>query len=297
MKILQLGKFGQLGWELERCLQPLGEVITFDYPQIDLTDPQSIRPVIRSIQPHVIVNATAYTAVDRAETESEITWAINALAPGILAEEAARIGAALLHYSTDYVFDGTKGTPYSEDDAPNPLNVYGKSKFAGEKAIQKIDCAFLILRTSWVYSLRRESFVSKVLQWSRQHQVLRLVTDQVGNPTWARMLAEISTQVLVKASTGENPVDWIHQRKGIYHLAGDGWTNRFAWGQAILRHDPKQDEQQTLEIQPALTKDFPSPAERPLFSALNCERFKQTFGLSLPQWEKSLRLAMESTGD
>lgn len=292
MRILLLGKFGQLGWELQRTLGPLGQVLALDYPEIDLSHPESIRPVVRDAQPEVIVNATAYTAVDRAESEPEIARAINAQTPGILAEEAKVLRVPLLHYSTDYVFDGTKGSPYVENDLPNPLGMYGQSKLEGEQAIQALGGAALILRTCWVYSLRRPSFVSKVLEWSRQQRTLRMVTDQVSNPTWARMLAEISAQVLALANA--NPFAWLSERSGLYHLAGSGYASRLEWGQAILRLDPHPEEQLTQELLPAVTADFPAPAERPLFSALDCTRFSETFGLRLPDWEETLRLAMDA---
>jgi dTDP-4-dehydrorhamnose reductase len=218
--------------------------------------------------------------------------AINAAAPGVLAEEAAALGAALIHYSTDYVFDGLKGSAYIETDTPNPLNMYGKSKLAGEQAIRQAGGTFLILRTVWVYSLRRDSFVTKVLEWSRRQSTLRLVTDQVGNPTWARMLAEISAQLLAKG--GKDPLSWLEERKGLYHLAGSGIASRLEWAQAILRCDPAREEQLTREIQPALTAEFPTPARRPLYSALNCDKFTDTFDLRLPDWEEALRLAMEN---
>src|SRR5512143_3436326 len=173
MKILLLGKNGQLGWELARCLAPLGEVVALDYPEIDLGKPETIRGVVRQTAPECIVNATAYTAVDRAESQSDLAYAINAAAPGILAEEACRRGAPLIHFSTDYVFDGAKGRPYVEGDTPNPLNVYGKSKLAGERAVQAAGGVYLIFRTAWVYSLRGDSFIQKVLQWARQNESLR----------------------------------------------------------------------------------------------------------------------------
>ena len=291
MRILLLGKIGQLGWELCRTLAPLGDITAVDYPEIDLTRAEAVRGVVRQVRPQVIVNATAYTAVDRAETEPEIAMAINGQAPGLMAEEAAQLGAALIHYSTDYVFDGTKGSPYFEADPANPLGMYGRSKLAGEEAIERVGGAYIILRTSWVYSLRRDSFVTKVLQWSRQQTALRMVTDQVSNPTWSRMLAEATALVLAKG--GENVVDWVAERSGVYHLAGSGYASRLEWGQAILRCDPHSEEQTAREILPALTADFPTPAQRPLYSALNCDRFTQTFSLRLPDWEAALRMAME----
>jgi dTDP-4-dehydrorhamnose reductase len=292
MHILLLGKNGQLGWELQRTLAPLGSITALDYPEIDLSEPDSIRPIVKSARPEVIVNATAYNAVDRAESEPEIAMAVNAHAPGLLAELASELQAAFVHYSTDYVFDGAKGKPYVEADAPNPLSIYGQSKLAGEQAISQVDNAYLTLRTSWVYSLRRESFVTKVLNWSRQHKVLRIVDDQVSNPTWSRMLAEISAQVL--ANRGENLIEWMRERRGIYHLAGDGYASRFQWAQAILEQDPAQEDQIAQDIQPARTSEFPTPAQRPLHSALNCDLFASTFGLRLPDWKDALQLAMHS---
>jgi dTDP-4-dehydrorhamnose reductase len=208
-----------------------------------------------------------------------------------MAEEARELGATLIHYSTDYVFDGTQGSAYTENDRTNPLGVYGQSKLAGEQAIQAIGGIFLILRTSWVYSMRRDSFVSKVLEWSRRQTTMRVVQDQVSNPTWCRMLAEITSQVLGMA--GEHSSAWLGERSGLYHLAGWGYASRFEWAQAILANDPKREEQAILELLPALTSEFPTPAQRPLFSALNCNRFFDTFGLKLPAWQDALRLAME----
>jgi dTDP-4-dehydrorhamnose reductase len=296
MRILLLGKNGQLGWELHRSLAALGPVAAYDAPEIDLAEPswleKDLAELVESSQPQVIVNATAYTAVDQAEAEPEKALVVNATAPGRLAELARRTGAALIHYSTDYVFDGAKGNEYIENDQPNPLNVYGKSKLAGEKAVQHAGGATLILRTSWVYSLRRSSFVTKVLEWSRRNPRMQLVSDQVGNPTWARMLAETTALILASANS-DSPVDWLEERKGIYHLAGDGCASRYEWGQAILRMDPHPEEQVVQELLAARTADFPSAAERPLYSALNCAHFKQTFGLSLPDWQTCLQLAME----
>jgi dTDP-4-dehydrorhamnose reductase len=290
MKILLLGRFGQLGWELERTLAPLGELIAFDYPDIDLRKPESIRGLIRENHPEVIVNATAYTAVDRAEEESDIAMAINGGAVATLAEEAFNLGSGLVHFSTDYVFDGGKGEAYVETDLPAPLNVYGQSKLAGEEAIKNMGGDYLILRTSWVYSLRRDCFVTKVLDWARKHQDLRIVDDQVSNPTWCRMLAEMTSHLLSKGS--KDIIAWLREFRGLYHLAGDGEASRFEWAEAILRYDPREDEQITTMIQPASTSEFPTLARRPLHSALSCDLFSETFGLRLPPWEQALQLAM-----
>lgn len=297
LKILLLGNTGQLGWELNRTLQPLGVVVALDYPEVNMADAASIRKTVQDHRPEVIVNATAYTAVDKAESELELAEAINGTGSGILAEEARKKNAILIHYSTDYVFDGKKGSPYTETDTPNPINVYGLTKLHGEQAIQQVDGVYLIFRTSWVYtlrtsagSLRRDSFVIKVLQWARQNEVLRIVDDQIANPTWARMLAEITSQVLAR---GE---EYIHERAGLYHLAGSGFASRFEWARLILDLDPNRHEQMVKELLPAPTSDFLTPARRPLYSALNCDKFAATFGVRLPPWEATLRMAIERAG-
>jgi dTDP-4-dehydrorhamnose reductase len=291
MRILLLGKNGQLGWELRRTLASLGEVTALNFPEIDLVQPDATCKIIHEIHPDIVINAIAYTLVDQAETEPEIATAINASAPGRLAEAASSAGAAFVHFSTNYVFDGSKGSPYTETDLPNPLNVYGKSKLAGEQAIAQIDGAYLIFRTSWVYSMRRESFVTKVLDWSRQTRPLRVVIDQIGNPTWARALAEITG--LLIARSGADPTSWINHFRGIYHLAGSGFASRYEWARAILSLDPHKEEQAVTDIIAAQTDEFPTPAQRPLNSSLDCSLFTKRFDLQLPHWEESLQLALE----
>ena len=292
MKLLLIGNTGQLGWELERCLAPLGEVTAVDFPEFNMANPDNIVDLVDRTKPDGILNASAYTAVDRAETEIELASAVNAVGPGILAEQAKKSGIFCVHFSTDYVFDGTKDSPYTEEDIPNPLSVYGKTKLDGEKAVEQVGGAYLLFRTAWIYSNRRDSFVTKVLTWARKQSVLKLVTDQVSCPTWARFLAEAVSLVIAKSS--ENPFDYITKNAGLYHLAGDGFTSRYGWGKSILNYDPKSEEQLVTQIQPAVTSEFPTPATRPLNSALNCNKFKTTFGLSLPPWEKALKLAMQS---
>ena len=292
MRILLLGKHGQLGWELHRTLLPLGQVVALDYPEIDFAKPDLLRQMVRETRPGLIVNASAYTAVDKAEAEPELARQVNAIAPGILAEQAKDINAVLIHFSTDYVFDGANREPYTEADTPNPINVYGESKRSGEMAVEDSGCIYLILRTSWVYSLRRDSFVTKVLQWARQQKQLRVVDDQVSSPTWARMLAEVTAQTL---AMGRGDLSlWVGEHCGLYHLAGSGAASRLEWAQAILRLDPRSGEQVTQEILPARTAEFPTPAQRPLYSVLNCKKFANTFGLGLPTWKDVLRLAMET---
>ncbi len=293
MNILLLGRTGQLGWELERTLQPLGDVRAYDYPQLNMAEATNLREIIRGCRPEIILNATAYTDVDKAESEPGLAEAINGSGPGLLAEEARKLNAILIHYSTDYVFDGTKGLPYGEDDLPNPLNVYGSSKLHGEQAVQQAGGDYLILRTSWVYASRFSAgklqpggFVNKVLGWSRHNETLHMVTDQIGNPTWSRMLAEITAQILAQGMNN------IRDRCGLYHLAGSGFTSRFDWAKLILELDPEKSGQIVKDVLPSLTSDFPTPAKRPLFSALNCDHFGASFGLQLPDWQTALRLAL-----
>ncbi len=290
MKILLIGNTGQLGWELQRALQPFGSVVALDFPEIDMADPASIRKTVDEYRPRVIFNASAYTAVDKAEIEPELAGAINRVGPGVLAKEATRLNAVLIHYSTDYVFDGQKGSPYLETDSPVPLNTYGKSKLAGELAIQAAGGNYLIFRTAWVYSLRRDDFVSKVLGWARKNEVMRVVDDQVSNPTWARALAEVSVQAIFH--TGDDLLHWLVGRTGLYHLAGEGFASRYQWAKKILEFDLHPQEQVVRELIPAATTEFPAPAVRPTFSALDCAKFKRTFGVQLPPWEQTLALAM-----
>jgi dTDP-4-dehydrorhamnose reductase len=290
MKIVLFGKNGQLGWELQRVLPILGEVISPDREELNLCDLDAIQKILSKLKPNLIINASAYTDVDKAEQETDLAMQINALAPGIMAEVSRRLGASLIHYSTDYVFDGKKNVPYTENDRTNPLNVYGKSKLLGEENIRQAGGAYLILRTSWVYSLRGNSFVNKVLQWSRQNKTLRVVHDQVSSPTWARTLAEITGFLL--AQNKKDLYENIGERHGLYHLTGGGYTSRYEWAKQILSNDPESSEQIVQTIEPALSEDFPTSATRPLFSALDCTHFESTFGLQLPSWEHILRLAM-----
>lgn len=292
MKILLIGKNGQVGWELQRTLAPLGEIVAVDFPEIDLTDEGRTREWVRRVAPQAIINAAAYTAVDKAEIEPELAMKINGAAPGLLAEEARVLGAFLIHYSSDYVFDGTKGEAYIERDPTNPVNVYGLSKLAGDQNVQQVDGNYLILRTTWVYSMRQGGFVRKVLEWARQKPELQIVSDQVGSPTWARSLAEVTAQVL--AMSGGDLTGWLLDRKGLYHLGGRGTVSRFDWARKILEFDPNPDEQVVKKIKPALTSEFPTPATRPLYSPIDCALFKDTFGICLPKWEHSLHLAMDN---
>lgn len=291
MKILLFGKNGQLGWEARRTLAPLGEVVALGSQDLDLTRLDELAQIVRQVRPDVIFNAAAYTAVDKAESEPDLAMLINAKAPGVMAEEARKLNAVLIHYSTDYVFDGKKGAPYIETDPTNPLNVYGQSKLAGEQAIGQVGGAYVILRTSWVYSLRGSGFVSKVLEWSRKQETLRVVNDQVSSPTWARMLAEVSSAMLARG--GIDLYSYFVERCGVYHVGGIGGVSRFDFAQKILRLDPFSQEQIIKHLQPALTTDFPTPAQRPLMTLLDSSLFGMKFDLLLPNWEESLVMAME----
>lgn len=291
MKILLFGKTGQLGWELQRTLAPLGTIYAYGLDEFDLTDLKELRRLIYEVKPEMIVNAAAYTAVDRAEKEQEIARTVNVDAPFVMAEEARALHAAFVHYSTDYVFDGEKKSAYTEQDATNPLNVYGKTKLDGEQAIGQVGGAHVILRTSWVYSLRGDGFVSKVLKWARSQETLKIVSDQVGSPTWARVLAE--TTALMLARSIPNHFDYFSERSGVYHLGGLGTVSRLDFAQEILRIDPRKVEQICKRLEPALTADFPTPARRPLETPLDCSRFERVFKLILPAWEDALGMAMD----
>jgi len=291
-KILLFARRGQLGWELERTLAPLGEVQALDYPQVDFSKPEALRQLVRDARPDIIVNPAAYTAVDRAEIESDLAFRVNAQAPAVLAEEALRLRVPLVHYSTDYVYDGTKGSSYVETDETAPLNVYGSSKLAGDQAVTSVGGAHIILRTSWVYSMRQGGFVTKVLKWAREQEVLRVVDDQVSGPTSARMLAELTALLL--AGAGSDPFAWLAERAGVYHCAGDGACSRYAWAREIIRLDPRPEEQKVRELVPASSAEFPTPAARPLVTALDCGKLEHVFGLRLPPWQTALKLALEA---
>ncbi|MCL0085108.1 dTDP-4-dehydrorhamnose reductase [Thermodesulfovibrionales bacterium] len=285
-QIMLTGKNGQVGWELQRTLTPLGEVVALDRQRLDLADPDQIRARVREIKPSLIVNAAAYTAVDRAEEEPELATAVNGTAPGILAEEAKHLNAAIIHYSTDYVFDGTKTTPYTEEDAPNPINVYGKTKLAGEQAVQAVGVPHLILRTSWIYGLRGKNFLLTILRLAREREELKIVNDQIGAPTWSRTIAEVTAEIL-KANTSS-----VMDSSGIYHLTASGSTSWYGFAKAILKLDSDRAEQVCRQLKPILTAEYPTPARRPTHSVLSNAKLKAAFGIALPDWEQSLKLTL-----
>jgi dTDP-4-dehydrorhamnose reductase len=292
MRLLVTGATGQVGFELARGLMPLGEVVAVDRGRCDLSHPHAIPALIDSVQPDVIVNAAAYTAVDRAEQEESLATTINGTAVGVLAEEARKRGALLIHYSTDYVFDGAKPGPYTERDIASPLNAYGRSKLCGEVAIQQVVCDHLILRTSWVYAARGQNFVKTVLRLSAERQELRIVADQIGAPTPARLVADATALILGRLSTREA---W-RSASGTYHLTTGGETSWHGFATAIVaaaREVPRGPSMSVKRILPIATSDYPLPARRPLNSRLDCTKLAQTFDLYLPDW----RTALTSTLD
>jgi len=287
-KILLTGTTGQVGWELRRALMPLGEIIAPDRHALDLANPDSIRAMIRNVQPDAIVNPAAYTAVDKAESEPELAIAINSIAPEIMAEEALRLRAVMIHYSTDYVFDGQKTTPYTEQDPTNPLGVYGKTKLAGEQAIQAVGGAHLILRTSWVYSRMGKNFLLTMLRLARERQELKVVSDQIGAPTWSRSIAEITAAIMFA------DLDRWQDFNGIYHLSASGKTNWYEFAKEILANDPDRSKQIIEQLIPITTAEYPTPAQRPAYSLLDCSKLIDRFQLHIPNWLEVLKLAIES---
>lgn len=281
MRILLTGASGQVGYELERCLQGLGEVVAVGRQQMDLAQPDQVRAAIRAVRPQLIVNPAAYTQVDRAEQEAALAWRINAEAPGIMAEEARKIGAAMVQFSTDYVFDGEKTGAYVESDVPNPVNVYGKSKLGGEQAVAAAGIPHLILRTSWVYGMRGNNFMLSMLRLASQQPCLRVVADQSGAPTWSRLVAQATAQMLVQAR-GE---DWWASHAGIYHLACRGQTTWHAFAEAIMAQTGIG-----CPVDPITSADYPSAARRPRNSVLTCEKLSRF--CTMPEWRDALRLAL-----
>lgn len=294
MKILLTGKNGQVGWELQRTLAPLGEVVALDRQALDLTSPDAIRALIREVKPGLIVNPAAHTAVDKAESEPEIAMAVNGIAPGIMAEEAKKLGAAMVHYSTDYVFDGSKGTPYNEDDAPSPINVYGRTKLAGEQAIQAAGIPHLILRTSWVYGSRGKNFLLTVMRLAKERDELKIVDDQIGAPTSCRMIAEATAQILSQCFSPVTPLAaLLTEKSGLYHLTAAGQTSWHGFTAAILANRTRLTGASAPRLSPIPTSAYPLPAPRPHFSVMSNAHLAGTFGVKIPDWQAGLELCME----
>jgi dTDP-4-dehydrorhamnose reductase len=298
--ILLTGKSGQVGGELLSLLPRIGETIAPGRADLDLADPAAIRRVVRELRPALIVNAAAYTAVDQAESEEARAHAVNAVAPGILAEEAKTLGVMLVHYSTDYVFDGAKRSPYEESDPTGPLGAYGRTKLAGEEAIRATGAAHLIFRTEWVYARTGRNFLLTILRLATQREELRIVSDQTGAPTWSRMIAAATVRILERCPASE-----LAERSGIYHLTAAGETTWYGFARAILEEcaDPARLDpwftQATAgrrlmakSVLPIATLDYPTPAWRPPYSVLSNRKLRQTFALELPDWRAQLHRAM-----
>ena len=282
MKVLINGRHGQVSHELQRRLGAVGELIVLGRDQLDLAQPDQIRRQVQNVRPDLIINAAAHTAVDLAESEPQSAFAINAVAPGILAEEALALDIPLIHYSTDYVFDGTKAAPYNEDDTPNPLGVYGKSKLAGEQAIRDVHGKHLILRTSWVYSTHGRNFLLTMQRLLQEKPQLRVVADQIGAPTWAGTIAN-STLALIEHWQANEVANW-----GTYHLTAQGETSWFGFAQAI-GEALRQQGMPCADLFAIPSSDYPTPAARPLNSRLDCSRLLRDWGVSQPDWQTALR--------
>jgi dTDP-4-dehydrorhamnose reductase len=304
LKILLTGANGQVGRELKHYLSRLGDVIALDRRQLDLSDFTAIRHTFRESRPHLIVNAAAYTAVEKAESDCRMAQAVNAEAPEVMAEEAKKIGAALVHYSTDYVFDGSKSAPYEEYEAPCPINVYGKTKLAGEQAIQRAGVPYLIFRTAWVYATRGRNFLSTILRLASQREELRVVEDQIGSPTWSRMIALGTAQILARIRSQESGLSRLAELSGVYHLTAAGQASWYEFARAILEEYSNSSQlgtwsaagadRQPLPVRrvvPIPSCHYPTRARRPAYSVLSNNKLRQTFGVELPHWRSQLHLA------
>ena len=284
MKILLTGATGQVGYELERSLQALGEVVALDRARMDLSDLDQVRDVVRAVRPGLIVNPAAYTAVDKAESEPELAHRVNAEAPAVMAAEARLLGAAMVHYSTDYVFDGSKQGAYVETDPTNPINVYGRSKLAGEQAIAAAGIPHLILRTSWVYGMRGKNFLLTMLRLARERDELRVVADQHGAPTWSRTIADTTAMLLAQARCGG--AQWWESNSGIYHLSAQGQTTWHGFTEAIVAAAALE-----CSILPITSAEYPVPARRPVNSVMSSAKLMRDLS-SLPDWHHALKLCL-----
>jgi dTDP-4-dehydrorhamnose reductase len=291
VKLLVTGANGQIGWELRRSLTAIGDVLAIDREACDLSRLRDLPGIVRTAKPDVIVNAAAYTAVDRAEDEEELATLVNGTAVGVIAEEARRLGALLVHYSTDYVFDGAKDSPYAEDDPTNPINAYGRSKLAGERAINQSGSDYLILRTCWVFAARGHNFLRTILRLAQERDKLSIVADQIGAPTWARHIAE-ATADIVQGARRERPKAAF--RSEILHMSAGGATSWCGFADAILEQAMEHGLLQNRpKIHPIATSQYPLPAARPKNSRLGCERLRKRFGLALAEWQQGLALSMQ----
>jgi dTDP-4-dehydrorhamnose reductase len=300
--ILLTGKNGQVGSELLRLLPALGKVVAPDRRDLDLLNTVSIRRMVWDVRPQLILNAAAYTAVDAAETDESSAHGINADAPAVLAEEARKLGAAIVHYSTDYVFDGSKGRPYEESDPTGPINVYGRTKLAGEQAIRSSGVAHLILRTAWVYATRGRNFMLTILRLATEKEELRIVRGQIGAPTWSREIALGTTKILLNTIQRSDTASLFSGISGTYHMTAEGETSWYDFSNTILEEATRVSKNIswivaatrgrpliTTRILPITTAEYPTPASRPAYSVLSNSCFIRTFGFALPDWRTQLR--------
>jgi dTDP-4-dehydrorhamnose reductase len=287
MKILLTGKTGQIGGELNNILKDMGELVSVGREQLDLSKINSIEPAVLDIQPDIIINAAAYTAVDKAEEEPDLAMTINGVAPGVLAEAAKKVRASLIHYSTDYVFDGRSNTPYREEDATCPLSIYGESKLAGEKNIAEVGIPYLILRTSWVYSLQGKSFFRTIKKLAAEKSTLRIVDDQIGAPTWARSIA-LATHKIIEQCFRDKAKPSL---SGLFHLTCQGQSSWHGFAKAIM---DLSGASQNTQLLPIPTSDYPTPAVRPLYSLLSNDKLKKAFAFEMPHWHDALKNCISS---
>lgn len=288
MKILLFAKNGQVGWELQRALAPLGELIALDKTQCDLSNSQQLQQTLSEHAPQIIVNASAYTAVDKAEEEPELAHAINATAPAIMASQAKQLGALLVHYSTDYVFSGEGTTPWLEDDITSPQNTYGKTKREGEEAIEQSGCNYLIFRTSWVYAARSQNFIAAMHRLMAEREALGIVSDQIGVPTSAELIADVSAHAIVQTLQDA-------KKCGIYHLTASGETSWYDYAKLIADELLKAGVELKITlsaIKPIKTSEYPTPAKRPLNSRLNTQKIAIAFNLTMPNWQQGVKRAI-----
>jgi dTDP-4-dehydrorhamnose reductase len=302
LRVLVTGGSGQVGGALARALAPVAEVFAPGREQLDLADAESIRRVMRQVRPRWVVNAGAHTAVDKAESEPGLAFALNAAAPEVLAEEAGRLGAALVHFSTDYVFDGSKDSPYVESDLANPLNVYGSSKLQGERAVTASGTPHLIFRTSWVYGATGKNFLLSILRLAREREHLRIVADQHGAPTWSDDLARMTAHVIGRLEAaalhkGVPLQEAIQPLSGVYHASGAGETTWYGFAAAAIEElRAREPETRLATLEAITTAEYPTPAMRPLNSRLDCGKLERVLGWRMPQWNESLVLAMSEIG-
>ena len=283
--ILVTGANGQVGFELAHWLRPHGRVVAIDSDTLDLADPDAIVRTMRELSPALVVNAAAYTAVDQAEKERELAFAINAAAPGVLADEAKRAGAVLVHYSTDYVFDGTARAPYDEDAPTGPLSVYGATKLEGERRVAASGADALVFRTSWVYGMRGRNFLLTIRRLAAERDELRIVADQTGVPNWCRVLAQATARVVAAGLPA------MRERAGLYHLSSSGPTTWYEFARAIVGEAPRP------RVMPIATAEYPTPARRPAYGVLATAKFERTFGFALPHWRDALAECVASPAE